>query len=526
MQKFLTILGCLVFSHLSTGHAQPNNNNRQQLSNKAPSEWIATGTSTNILTDIDKIRLINIQGVLNAYASLKMFSGVVVVAKNGEPIYKYINSFANLDYNIPNSLECKYNTLNITHSFTAIAIMQLVESGQINLFTPIKSYLPELPAEIGNALNVHNLLSHTSGLMDYYQIPEYRENFLKINQLSDLVKLISTQDRPCNTSIQQATNSGYILLGAIIERLTGMSYADYIRQNILKPADMQNSDLYYWHEVVTNKAIGYLPDHRNELIAAPDFIGAYPFGADGIYANADDLIKFTNALHSGKILSLEAQKVLYQDYSLRDNPNDSIAQQINYGWKTKQVLGNKVIYQGSSIGGLSTQLRRYNNDEYVVAVLCNYYDNTAELIADKLERAILYENYFVPKDPVAYLINEYIVDKGINYVAENADTFLVNKNIKLEYVWSLYSLGYDLLNRNKYAEAEEVFKLNSRKFANEPVVYDSLGDFYFQTKKFDLAKHYFGMKLQVAPNDQRAKNMIKESEAALKKIAAKSQSMQ
>lgn len=518
--KTLMLFSCFVLSHFFTSHAQPSNNNRHSKNPPPASEW---NLNPDLLSETDKIRLINIQGVLNAYAALKMFSGVAIIAKNGEPIYKYINSFANLDYNVPNNLDCKYNILNITHSFTAIAIMQLVEKGQINLFAPIKSYLPELPAEIGNALTVHNLLNHTSGLIDYYQIPEYRENFLKINQLSDLVKLISTQDRPCNTSIQQPTNSGYILMAAIIERLTNISYADYIRQNIIKPANLQNTDLYFWHEVVFNKAIGYLPDSRGELIAAPDFMGAHPFGADAIYATADDLIKFMTALQNGKIITTETQKILFQNYTLNENETDTTNKiQINYGWKTKNIQNTKIQFQGSTLGGISTQLRQYNDGEYSIVVFCNYFDNTAELIADKLEQALLDENYFAPRDPIAYYINEYIKDKSLTYVVENIDPILASKNIKLEYVWSLNSLGYDLFYRKKNTEAEEIFKLNSRKFANDPIVYDSLGDFYFQTEKYDLSKHYFERKLQVAPNDLRAKKMIKEIEVWQKKTAKKS----
>ena len=516
---FIALLFCCAAGQLLCGYAQP----RQKNIVAAPQaskweEWTMPTTQTNILTEADKIRLIKIQGVMSALASLKQFSGVVLVAKQGQPIYKCINGFANLDYNIPNNLDCNYNTLHITQAFTAIAIMQLVESGQINLFAPIKSYLPELPAEIGNALTVHNLLTHTSGLLDYYQVPEYRENFLKIEKISDLVKLIGTQDRPCNTSVQQPSNSGYVLLAAIVERLSGMTYPDYIRRNLLKPANLQQADLYMWHEVVSNKAVGYLPDAKNELIASPDFMGAYPFGADGVYCSADELLKFSYALHEGKMLSLEAQKTLYDDYTLRENPADTSGISIGYGWKRKKIAGNnEVIFQGGSLGGLSTQLRRYNNDDYTVVVLCNYYNNTAEWVAERLERALFTSDYIVPKDPAAYYVSDLITDHGVNYVVEHIDALLAARNVKLEYVWSLNSLGYEFMYKRQYDTAETIFKANSRKFANDPIVYDSMGDLYFQTKKYDLSRHYFELKLQLAPNDQRAKNMFKEIEKMEKK---------
>lgn len=465
-------------------------------------------TSKEPLIDTEKELLIRVQRVMAAMSSLHLFSGVMVLSKDGNPVYKYLDGFANLDYNVPNNLECKFNTCAITETFTAIAIMQLYEKGMINLYAPIKTYLPELPSEIGDILTVHHLLSHTSGLLDYYQIPEYREHFLQIGEVEDVIKLLAMQDRPCNTNIQQPSSSAYLLLAAIIERLSGETYPDYIREHILKPADLKNSDLHTWSDVVYNKAVGYMPSERGNLISDPDFWGAYPFGSDGVFSTGEDIIKFNSAIYSGRLVKESSLKLMTSNYDI-DTTQNKKDQHFGYGLQTKRINNVDVTIHGGKLNGLSSQLRHYGNG-YTFAILCNMNHNTAEMIAEKLEKAIIYDDYIVLNEPIAFYLNEVANEKGVPYIIDNFEQILNDYSLKLDFVWTLNALGNEYLYQKRFDDAAEIFKLNSRKFPNELIVYDSLGEVYFQQKQYDLAIHYFEIKLQLSPKDLRAKNTIKE----------------
>lgn len=527
--KRVVFWGLLLMAFSVALPAQPQNaaTMTKPLNNAAAStaRYAAAPASTaakDNLTDQERRMLIRVQSVLVALSSLRTFSGVVIVAKNDEPVYKYIDGYTNLDYNVPNNLTSLYNTCGITETFTAIAIMQLVERGMINLYTPINAYLPELPSEMGSMLTVHNLLTHTSGLLDYYQIPEYKEEFLKINTLSDLVRLIGSQERPCNTSIQQRSGSNYVLLGAIIERLSGMPYEDYVREKVIKKAGMESCGLYTYQDLVENRAVGYMPDAGGQLIANADFYGAYPFGADGVYCMADDLLLLGKAMSNGLLVSKESLELMRKDYTILDKDSAVIATEngvaslrdpskLGYGIRTKTAAnGTDVVYQGGYIYGLSTQYRRYNSGEYSIVVFCNYYHNTAEMVADRLERAMLNEDYLVPREPIAYYFSDLVHEKGVDYVVSNFDAIMVERKLNLQFVWSLNELGNIYMDNKKFKEAEVILKLNAEKFPKEPIVYDSLGEVYYRTKEYVLAEQYFQAKLRIDPNDKRAKTMLDE----------------
>lgn len=460
------------------------------------------------LTSKERDILIKIQYLLRAVSSLKRFSGAVIIAKEGKPLYKFTAGFANLDYMVPNSLTTSYNTCAVTETFTALAIMQLAEQGIIDLNAPISTYLPELPAEVGSKLTIHNLLTHTSGLPDYYQSVNYMQNFLNIKSNADMVNLITSENAPCNTNAHQFTNSGYVFLGSIIDRMSGKNYQNYIVDNIFKPANMLNTAPHFWHQVVDNKAVGYKFDNSLEAAASPDFWGAFPFGADGVYATTEDLLRFCNALDSTALLSNEYKKIMYTDYTVGNSEAQKMTFGYAYGWKTRKINKKNVLFQGGYIDGVSVQLRRYIDDKYTVIVCSNYNVNIAADLADRIEQTLYDESYFIPSEPTAFVVNDLIQREGLVTVINNFDKMLEDNRTKLENVWTLNSLGNEYMKDNNWQASLEILKLNSQRFPKEPIVWDSLGEYYFRKKEYKKSAEYFIRKLEVSPNDKRAKGMI------------------
>ena len=478
------------------------------------------------LTNYERDRLIKIQRLIRTAAYLDQFAGVVIVAKDFVPIYKHAGGYANLDYSVYNSLEGKFNTCKITEAFTAVAIMQLVEKNKIDLQAPISKYLPNLTTDIGD-LTIHQLLTHTTGLPNYYTNLDYVNDFFAIKNINEMMQLIVSQKKQLNTSFHTNTPSDYVLLAAVIEKVAQKEYREYITENILKPSGMNFSDLYSWNEVIENNAVGYSftsrdslnqkrtvvkrkrsVDNNQEAFQTAEYWGAYPFGADGVYTTAEDLLKFMKNLLQNKLLSKKYTDTLFHNYSIKDINAKSSLEQYGYGFLTKNTNGQKVLMQGGTLDALSTQIRHYTEDNYTIIVFSNYYANRAEDIADKIERSIYDNEYIVPTEPIGFVFNQYIEQEGLVYVSNNFDEILRRNNIKLDKYYPLNKLSESYMQVGETLTALEILKLNLRRFPNEPMVFDAIGECYLQMKQYDQAIDWFRKKITLLPTDKRAKSMI------------------
>lgn len=509
-----------------TGIVYPTLANNVKVISKSPTGISLANADLPALTNYERDRLIKIQRLIRTSAYLDQFSGVVIVAKDFVPIYKHAGGYANLDYNVYNSLEGKFNTCRITEAFTAVAIMQLAEKGKIDLQAPIKNYLPKITTELGN-LTIHHLLTHTTGLPNYYTNMEYVNNFFNIKNINEILELIIDQTKKTNTTINSNTPSDYVILAAIIEKVAQKDYHDYITDNILKPSQMNFSDLYSWNEVIESNAVGYsftsrdslnqkrtaikrkrTVDNNQEAYQTAEYWGAYPFGADGIYTTAEDLLKFMKNLLDNKLLSKKYTDTLFNNYSIKEINAQNTLSQYGYGFLTKTVKGQKVLTQGGTLDALSVQIRHYTDDNYTIIVFSNYYTNRAEDIADKIERSIYDNEYIVPTEPIGFVLNQYIEQEGLVYVSNNFDEILLRNNIKLDKYYPLNKLSESYMQLGETLTALELLKLNLRRFPNEPMVFDAIGECYLQMKQYDQSIDWFRKKLTLLPTDKRAKGMI------------------
>lgn len=359
-------------------------------------------------------------------------------------------------------------------------------------------------SKISKEITIHHLLTHTSGIKDYYKIQEYIGGFTLIQTIDDLLDMIMKQPRefPLGTKTQNSA-SNYVLLAKVVENITQMPFHQYIQEKIFKPIDMHNSGAYIWDKTVFNKATGYTFTQDGISIIAAHYWGAFPFGADALYSTSEDLLKFILAFRKNQVLSTESiQKMLEYGIPTVDST------MVRYGWHTKKINEKNVLLQNGSLKGLSVDLRNYEDDNYTIIVLSNYFEDKAIEIADRIEQVLYNDNYVVGSHPLGFFTNEMIKEHGIKYVVNNFDSILRQKDYKLENLWSLYSLGYDLMDAGKMKEAEEIFRINQSKFPNEPMVYDSMGSLYDKNGEYQLALQNFQKKLQMLPADKRAESMI------------------
>ncbi len=260
------------------------------------SKFPAPTNQTELLSTVEKY--------LSEQLSEDKFSGVVVIAKNDKPIFTKAFGLANKETKTPNNTDTKFNLGSINKIFTRIAIGQLIAQRKISLEDKLGKFLPDYPnKEAAEKVSVRQLVTMKSGVGDFFGEKFNAMPKDKLRKNSDFIPLFSDIPLAFEPGTQeQYSNGGYILLGAIIEKVSGKSYYDYVRENIFKVAGMSDSDSFETDKTPPNTANGYT--RRNPQGELINNIDSRPFrgsAAGGGYSNAADLLKFSLALKSGKL---------------------------------------------------------------------------------------------------------------------------------------------------------------------------------------------------------------------------------
>lgn len=259
---------------------------------------------------------------LEKQAAHNKFSGVVLIAKDGVPLFQKAYGLASKRFNVPNRTDTKFNIGSINKVFTGVAIMQLLEKGKLTLDASISKYLLDFPREVADKITIRHLLQHRSGMGHYWDNEKYKANWTRFRTVADYVGIV--KDEPLNFepgTSRQYSNSGYEVLGAIIERVSGQDYYDYIRENIYSPVGMTNTDSYEMDVPVENLAIGYTnlnpfgpkgEDYQRNNMFQHSIKGT---PAGGGYSTAEDLLKFIIALDNNKLLSPKYTDIMFNRYN-------------------------------------------------------------------------------------------------------------------------------------------------------------------------------------------------------------------
>lgn len=275
--------------------------------------------------------------------------------------------YADIELEVPASAETVYRIGSITKQFTAAAILRLVEQGELSLDDELTDFLPEYPTQ-GHQVTVHHLLTHTSGIKSYTSLGERWQKNLALEftpeEMIDLFK-----DEPFDFAPNERflySNSGYFLLGAIIEQVTGRSYADYIEDEFFAPLDMSGS--YYCDErrIIPHRAEGYAREDGKLVNDAP--IGmTQPYAAGSLCSTVRDLLTWQAALSSGRIVSDDSYRLMITPARLANDSSTGYG----YGLAIGRLERHTKISHGGGINGFQSQLAEYPGDSLVVVVLAN-----------------------------------------------------------------------------------------------------------------------------------------------------------
>lgn len=320
--------------------------------------------------------------VVSAYTNVGKFNGAVLVSRRGEILLQKGYGIKNDKKGELLSADDVFQLYSITKTFTSTLVMKLEEEGKLKLSDKLEKYYPGFPE--GNTITIENLLTHTSGIYDYtrgYNMPDMKEktlvHFLRSKPL----------DFPPGTQWSYS-NSGYWLLGFIIEKVTGLSYEEALKQYIFNPLQMKNAGLDYKKFVSKYKTTGYitLSDSLKEEAEIYDSPG--PFAAGAIYATVGDVYKYYVGVKENKILTSDAYKKAFTPYK-----ND-----YGYGWVISSFDGNKTIGHSGGAAGFRTNFIMIPDKTICIVVLSNSEQVSARFITGKLLEVLFDKFYIMPKE--------------------------------------------------------------------------------------------------------------------------------
>ena len=328
------------------------------------------GAATRMASDADLASAL--QQYVTALARVDAFSGAVLVAKDGKVLYSGAFGSANKDFGAPNTIDTRFNLGSMNKMFTSIAIAQLVEQGKLSYEDPLSKFLPGVPnATAAQKVKIKHLLTHASGLGSYFKDEFFKSSRERFRSVDDMMELAKSDSLAFEPGMRWSySNTGMLLLGKVIEVVTKQDYFDYIREHVYKPAGMTRTDAYELDGVNDNLAVGYEKEYaddgtkhyRNNV-----FMHVMRGGpAGGGYSTAPDLLRFAEALGSGKLVAPET-------YELMTTPKPDLNSP-GYGYGFQLDPQNGIAGHSGGFPGISSNLDIFKGTGYVAVVLANYGD--------------------------------------------------------------------------------------------------------------------------------------------------------
>lgn len=273
---------------------------------------------------------------------------VFLVAKNGKPIYRKALGKANIELDVAMAPDNVFQLGSMTKQFTAVAVLQLAEQGKLELKAPIAKYIPDYPN--GNNITIHHLLTHTAGIKDFTKMKSI--NSIAQKDLSPKEMVDFFKNEPVDFAPGEKfdyNNSGYVLLGYLIELASGETYEHYIQKHIFDPAGMSHSRYASDVAVVNKRAYGYRKNDAG-YVNKPRISFSVPFASGSLISTVDDMLLWQNALNKNLLINANSTKLAFTKYKLNNGEEFTYG----YGWHLKEIKGIAAREHGGSVFGFKT----------------------------------------------------------------------------------------------------------------------------------------------------------------------------
>ncbi len=433
---------------------------------------------------------------VNAAVEHGYFSGTVLVAKDGQPIFQKSYGMANYELNAPNTDETVYQFQSITKPFTALAIMMLQEEGALNVQDLMCDYVRDCP-EAWRAITIHHLLTHTSGIEGFSRLADWDETLdsrtywrgSAVNLVRGLPLLFNPGEG------YRYSNTGYTLLAEVIERASGMTLAEFYKERILSPLGMNNARFNNSRFLTPNLATGYYSLGTSFINVTPQTLTS-SYGSAGLSGTAADLLLWDKALYADRLISRES----YEQMIAHAENNYA------YGWEVRNWFGRRQIGHAGSGFGFSSFIARFIDDRFTVIVLSNSDEASAGGVARALSAIYFGGEYALPApQPIAVVLDEIVengADAGIaRYralkAAEPSAEDFQNDDL-------LVSAGYELYEAPMMDEAKRVFEFALEEFPQSAYSYDGLADIAVAEGEYETAIRHFETSLRMDPDNDYA----------------------
>ncbi len=340
-----------------------------------------------------------LDALITAYANIGRFNGSALVAQHGNILLQKGYGLKNDDDNSLNDANTKFQIASVTKTFTSAVVLKLVELNKMSLTDKLSKYYEGFP--YGDSITIENLLTHTSGLRN---LTEEDSSITETDEQRIVPYLKTLQPDFAPGTGWHYSNSGYIILAYIIQKVSGMSYWQAVHKYIFHPLQMQNSGFDFTHLTGNEKAIGYdvLTDsvkHRSAIIDS-----TVPSGAGAIYSTVIDMYKWHRGLQSYKIVNRDLMEKAYMPCALHN---------YGYGWQIDSIYGKKRVSHSGSISGFGSNFARIPQDDICIVLLSNKSGSTFDLmhITDKLLAVLHHQPYGIPVKRTTVAIREDVLKK-------------------------------------------------------------------------------------------------------------------
>jgi CubicO group peptidase (beta-lactamase class C family) len=350
--------------------------------------------------------------LVKTYTDQKKFSGAVLVARDGCIILNKGYGLANIEHNVPNTPQTVFRIGSMTKAFTAIAIMQWVEQGKIAVEDTLSKYLPDYPN--GEQITLHHLLSNTSGITDYLLMSGFRETMRTPTSVTALIDRFRDEPLEFEPGAEFGySNSNWVLLGFILEKMSGKSYADVIQEQIFTPAGMTHSGYEWTAPVIKQRAAGYT-DTTREWVNAEPIDSSTMYAAGALHSTAEDLYRLDRALHDGTLLRRET----FERMTARVSGTESYG--YGYGWELMIQHGHCAVAHSGGLDGFLSNFVRFVDDKVTLIFLNNLGGAAWSELTESLAAVVFGAPYelpsarkFIKVDPAVFV--DYIGDYNLSF---------------------------------------------------------------------------------------------------------------
>jgi len=460
----------------------------------------------------DRIADVNIEKtntLLDKYSENQNFSGVVLIAKNDSILFKKAYGYSDWQNKTLNHCETSFGIASTGKMFTSLLVYQLIEKGKLDLEKSINNYIPEYKLPNDREIKIKNLLSHTSGFEDFMSHPDFSDDNKRstLKTTADYLRLVREMKPAFKPGEKfRYSNSGYLVLQAIIEKLYNKSYKEILDENLFTTMKMDKSGykavmLAKPYKVVNNDIFMETNDIDNESYG----------GAGGLFSNVDDLFKFSSHLHHNTIPAINDWKKALTPAHEMTGLERGLKEEYSQGFIITKVAGQTLVGHDGGDLGFSSSFQVNLKDGLTIIILSNNANVPSIYVMDNLIKLIYGEDYDTPEKSFASFLSDQVNSNGLDYLKLHFKENAQKSGFNLEGPIQLIRVAEQITSSGFTELAYKIHQLNIILYPETSMPINATAEyFYWGLKDVAMAKKYFKESIKKFPGDDYATNRLKE----------------